>query len=166
MKSNIPGGVDQNLIRWLVAWLRRREWQMPEAEARDVVGSVLVKYVEEPPEEMRSLKAFFCWKIRNEVKDRYRLRRERERLEALSMDAGFSQHATEIDYENQYALARIIDKLPARERYVFLQSCVHEVALTEIAKDMNVSFTTVWRLRKQALTRCHALAGRTHGDPK
>ncbi|MFC4313720.1 sigma-70 family RNA polymerase sigma factor [Steroidobacter flavus] len=165
MKSNIPGGVDQNLIRWLVAWLRRREWRMAEAEARDVVGSVLVKFVEEPPEEMRSLKAFFCWKIRNEVKDRYRQRRERARLEASSMD-DFSDRATEPDYENQYALSKIVDKLPERERYVFWRSYVDEVALTEIAKDMNVSFATVWRLRKQALTRCHALAGRTHGDPQ
>lgn len=130
----------------LVSYLRRRF--SGRGFAHDVVHDVCVQVLEKPPHDEISLPlAFLKRTLSNRAIDR--LRAEQVRLTNASAGIQPSEHddwdgQKALEFEEQLqALLCIIDRLPARQRQVFLLHRIHDMPQRDIASELEISANMV-----------------------
>lgn len=130
----------------LVGYLRRRF--NGRGFARDVVHDVCVQVLEKPSHEEVGLPlAFLKRALSNRALDR--LRAEQIRLAHASAGAQPSENddwdgQKALEFEEQLqALLCIIDRLPARQRQVFLLHRIHDMPQRDIASELEISANMV-----------------------
>ncbi len=152
-------GIDRDLIRKLVSGLCGRERKMPEAEAGGRGRQCIAATRGEIPDHDIQPGEVLAPDDQERGDGTTPAAQRAAALEQWPMDAEPPNCVTEVDYVNQYVLRRILDKLPKREREVFVRNVVDGVPLMKIAGEMNVSYSTAYRLLDKATVRCKALAG-------
>lgn len=97
-----------------------------------------------------TLKSFFYTSIRNEIISLHRKKKARERYTSQLDDELFFTNSV-IDKETQLLLYHAIQDLPDKERGIFELSFIEGLKNVEIAEKLNVSDSTVKKLKAKAL---------------
>lgn len=146
---------------WLYGWLRGKLGNRAEAAdlAQDTFLRLLGKREAAPLREPRGYLATIA---RGLLIDRYRRQAlEHAYLEALAQQAEpttISAETHAIIIETLLAIDRLLDRLGARTRTIFLLAQIEELSYVEISQRLGVSLPTVKKHLVRAYTECLMLA--------
>lgn len=146
---------------WLYGWLRGRLGNRAEAAdlAQDTFLRLLGKRDAAPLREPRGYLATIA---RGLLIDRYRRQAlEHAYLEALAQQAEPTTICAEthaIIIETLLAVDRLLDRLGARTRAIFLLAQIEELSYVDISQHLGVSLPTVKKHLVRAYTECLMLA--------
>ena len=146
---------------WLYGWLRGKLGNRAEAAdlAQDTFLRLLGKRDAAPLREPRGYLATIA---RGLLIDRYRRQAlEHAYLEALAQQAepaSISAETHAIIIETLLAVDRLLDRLGARTRTIFLLAQIEELSYVDISRRLGVSLPTVKKHLVRAYTECLMLA--------
>lgn len=146
---------------WLYGWLRGKLGNRAEAAdlAQDTFLRLLGKREAAPLREPRGYLATIA---RGLLIDRYRRQAlEQAYLEALAQQAEPTSACAEthaIIIETLLAIDRLLDRLGARTRAIFLLAQIEELSHADISRRLGVSLPTVKKHLVRAYTECLMLA--------
>ena len=146
---------------WLYGWLRGKLGNRAEAAdlAQDTFLRLLGKREAAPLREPRGYLATIA---RGLLIDRYRRQAlEQAYLEALAQQtepATICAETHAIIIETLLAIDRLLDRLGARTRTIFLLAQIEELSYVEISRRLGVSLPTVKKHLVRAYTECLLLA--------
>ena len=146
---------------WLYGWLRGKLGNRAEAAdlAQDTFLRLLGKHDAAPLREPRGYLATIA---RGLLIDRYRRQAlEQAYLEALAQQAepiSICAETHAIIIETLLAIDRLLDRLGARTRAIFLLAQIEELSYVDIGRRLGVSLPTVKKHLVRAYTECLMLA--------
>jgi len=149
---------------WLFAWLRGKLGNRTEAAdlAQDTFLRLLGKREGTPLAPLREPRGYLATIARGLLIDRYRRQAlEQAYLEALAQQAEATSISAEthaIIIETLLAIDRLLDRLGARTRAIFLLAQIEELSYVEISGRLGVSLPTVKKHLVRAYTECLMLA--------
>ena len=149
---------------WLFAWLRGKLGNRAEAAdlAQDTFLRLLGKREGTSLAHLREPRGYLATIARGLLIDRYRRQAlEQAYLEALAQQAEATSISAEthaILIETLLAIDRLLDRLGARTRAIFLLAQIEELSYVEISQRLGVSLPTVKKHLVRAYTECLMLA--------
>ncbi len=149
---------------WLYGWLRGKLGNRAEAAdlAQDTFLRLLGKCEVTPLAPLREPRGYLTTIARGLLIDRYRRQAlEHAYLEALAQQAepaSISAETHAIIIETLLAVDRLLDRLGARTRTIFLLAQIEELSYVEISRRLGVSLPTVKKHLVRAYTECLLLA--------
>ncbi|MGK5061385.1 sigma-70 family RNA polymerase sigma factor [Janthinobacterium sp. LB3P112] len=149
---------------WLYGWLRGKLGNRAEAAdlAQDTFLRLLGKREATPLAPLREPRGYLATIARGLLIDRYRRQAlEQAYLEALAQQAEPASVCAEthaIIIETLLAIDRLLDRLGARTRAIFLLAQIEELSHVEISRRLGVSLPTVKKHLVRAYTECLVLA--------
>ena len=149
---------------WLYGWLRGKLGNRAEAAdlAQDTFLRLLGKREVTPLAPLREPRGYLATIARGLLIDRYRRQAlEQAYLEALAQQAEATSISAEthaIIIETLLAIDRLLDRLGARTRAIFLLAQIEELSYVEISQRLGVSLPTVKKHLVRAYTECLMLA--------
>ena len=146
---------------WLYGWLRGKLGNRAEAAdlAQDTFLRLLGKHDAAP---LREPRGYLATVARGLLIDRYRRQAlEQAYLEALAQQAepiSICAETHAIIIETLLAIDRLLDRLGARTRAIFLLAQIEELSYVDIGRRLGVSLPTVKKHLVRAYTECLMLA--------
>ena len=147
--------------RWLFAWLRGKLGN--RAEAADLAQDTFLRLLgKREAAALREPRGYLATIARGLLIDRYRRQAlEQAYLEALAQQAEpttISAETHAIIIETLLAIDRLLDRLGARTRAIFLLAQIEELSYVDISRRLGVSLPTVKKHLVRAYTECLMLA--------
>jgi RNA polymerase sigma-70 factor (ECF subfamily) len=149
---------------WLYGWLRGKLGNRADAAdlAQDTFLRLLGKREVTPLAPLREPRGYLATIARGLLIDRYRRQAlEQAYLEALAQQAEATTISAEthaIIIETLLAIDRLLDRLGARTRAIFLLAQIEELSYVDISRRLGVSLPTVKKHLVRAYTECLILA--------
>ena len=149
---------------WLYGWLRGKLGNRAEAAdlAQDTFVRLLGKREVTPLAPLREPRGYLATIARGLLIDRYRRQAlEQAYLEALAQQTesvSISAETHAIIIETLLAIDRLLDRLGARTRTIFLLAQIEELSYVDISRRLGVSLPTVKKHLVRAYTECLMLA--------
>ena len=149
---------------WLYGWLRGKLGNRAEAAdlAQDTFLRLLGKREVTPLAPLHEPRGYLATIARGLLIDRYRRQAlEHAYLEALAQQAepaSISAETHAIIIETLLAVDRLLDRLGARTRTIFLLAQIEELSYVDISRRLGVSLPTVKKHLVRAYTECLLLA--------
>ena len=146
---------------WLYGWLRGKLGN--RAEAADLAQDTFVRLMDKREAALlREPRGYLATIARGLLIDRYRRQAlEQAYLEALAQQTEATTICAEthaIIIETLLAIDRLLDRLGARTRTIFLLAQIEELSYVDISRRLGVSLPTVKKHLVRAYTECLMLA--------
>ncbi|MDC9621761.1 sigma-70 family RNA polymerase sigma factor [Xenorhabdus sp. XENO-7] len=145
---------------WLCSWIRQNN--VCPSHAEDLTHDIFIKLMQSADiENVRHPRAFLIMIARRTIANHYRRKKlEDNYLEYASTMAKTTTNSSEyrlVLLEQLEKIDKTLDELPKKARRAFLLTQLQGMRYKEVAKNLDVSMSSVKNYLQQAHRKCHSL---------